>query len=164
MRLYSISVVSTSKTLSNLWAGDRVSVLTVLCDPQARTALLQLLSHSNWNVHSLSSFEEAVPFLHTSTAGVVVAQYGASGRLSWRDLLEETSRLAAPPRLVVTDRLADDSMWAEVLNLGAHDLLSQPFESREVFHVLSCAWQSWKNGSNHVRGDGAPQVVRGHAA
>ena len=44
----------------------------------------------------------------------------------------------------MTDRLADEAMWSEVLNLGAHDLLMQPFAADEVVRVVAYAWRSWK--------------------
>jgi DNA-binding NtrC family response regulator len=121
-----------------------VSVLTVLCDHGEHSGLLHLLSHTDWSIHSVNGFGEALAFLRTSKVGVVVAQYRPSGELSWRDLLDETRRLPESPRLVVTDRLADEHMWAEVLNLGAHDLLAQPFVAQEVFHVITGAWRSWR--------------------
>lgn len=121
-----------------------VSVLVVLHNVQEQAALCDVLSHSNWRIHAMERLEEAVAFLRRSMAGVVIAPYDAPGTLSWKDLIRETRRLNPPPRLVVTARQANASVWAEVLNLGAHDFLAQPFQPREVFHVVTCAWQSWK--------------------
>jgi hypothetical protein len=44
----------------------------------------------------------------------------------------------------VSSRLADESLWAEVLNLGGYDLLQTPFEPSELFRVLHLAWLSWE--------------------
>jgi DNA-binding response OmpR family regulator len=49
------------------------------------------------------------------------------------------------PTLIVTSRLADDELWAEVLNLGAYDVLAQPFDPDEVYRVVFLAWQHSKN-------------------
>jgi DNA-binding response OmpR family regulator len=35
--------------------------------------------------------------------------------------------------------LADERLWAEVLNLGAYDLLAKPFDVREVLHAVTTA-------------------------
>ena len=48
--------------------------------------------------------------------------------------------MSIPPQLIVADRLADDALWAEVLNLGGYDLLMTPFEPEEVLRVVSMAW------------------------
>jgi len=46
------------------------------------------------------------------------------------------SHVTRPPLLIVTSRLADERLWAEVLNLGAHDVLAKPFNAEEVVRVL----------------------------
>jgi hypothetical protein len=64
---------------------------------------------------------------------------------SWRDLLEHSARLPSPPLLIVTSLLADERLWAEVLNLGAWDVLAKPFDAQEVCRVVEGAWQHWRN-------------------
>lgn len=56
---------------------------------------------------------------------------------TWRDLLPLTRSQGA--ELVVTDASADARFWAEAINLGAYDLLVQPFQETEVRRVLSSA-------------------------
>jgi len=51
----------------------------------------------------------------------------------------------------VADRLADDRLWAEVLNLGAYDLLIKPFDTQEVLRTVGLAC---KTGQNHSAGAG----------
>jgi DNA-binding NtrC family response regulator len=46
------------------------------------------------------------------------------------DLLQRTRSLGT--ELVVTDPWADGRRWAEAINLGAYDLLAQPFHETEV--------------------------------
>jgi DNA-binding response OmpR family regulator len=43
------------------------------------------------------------------------------------------------PVLVVTSNVADESLWAEVLNLGGYDVLAQPFDGEEVARVIGSA-------------------------
>ena len=38
--------------------------------------------------------------------------------------------------MIVTDPQADARFWAEALNLGAYDLLAQPFYEPEVRRIL----------------------------
>jgi hypothetical protein len=44
----------------------------------------------------------------------------------------------------VFSRLADESLWARVLNLGGFDVLMTPFEAEEVLRVTFAAWSHWK--------------------
>jgi DNA-binding NtrC family response regulator len=62
---------------------------------------------------------------------------------SWQEMLQHLSNLPDPPLLIVSSRLADERLWAEALNLGAYDVLVQPFDSLEVVRILSLALQHW---------------------
>jgi DNA-binding response OmpR family regulator len=57
----------------------------------------------------------------------------------WRDLLVALQAEADAPPLIVVSRLADDRLWAEVLNLGGYDLLTKPFIAVEVTRVVRMA-------------------------
>jgi DNA-binding response OmpR family regulator len=81
---------------------------------------------------------------------------------TWEDLLEGTASLPAPPNLIVFSRLADESLWAKVLNLGGFDLLMTPFEPEEVLRVSFAAWSRWECdfvASTVKRADPADGVV-----
>jgi len=58
---------------------------------------------------------------------------------SWRDVLELAREMAPGTEVILTDPVADASLWAEALNLGAYDLLVQPFDEAEVRRILSNA-------------------------
>jgi len=55
---------------------------------------------------------------------------------SWQDLLEYASVQTGSTLLIVTSRLADAALWAEVLNLGGYDVLPQPFDERGLMRIL----------------------------
>jgi DNA-binding response OmpR family regulator len=50
-----------------------------------------------------------------------------------------------PPPLIIADRLADERLWAEALNLGADDLLATPFDATEVWHAVTTACRRHEN-------------------
>jgi hypothetical protein len=59
----------------------------------------------------------------------------------WKPLLKYLDKMENRPSLVICSRLADERLWAEVLNLGAFDLLlGAPFETEEAFRVTQSAW------------------------
>jgi DNA-binding NtrC family response regulator len=64
---------------------------------------------------------------------------------AWRELLEVTRNLPAPPCLIVTSRNADDRLWAELLHHGVFDLISKPFDTSEVVRIVHSAWIHWQN-------------------
>jgi DNA-binding response OmpR family regulator len=63
----------------------------------------------------------------------------------WREMLSDLQALADPPALVVKARLADDSLWAEVLNMGGYDVLAEPLDNDEVRRVMSAAARHFVN-------------------
>ena len=58
---------------------------------------------------------------------------------TWRDILALFADANEPPLVIVTSRVADEHLWAEVLNLGGYDVLAKPFHEQEVRHVLTSA-------------------------
>jgi len=58
---------------------------------------------------------------------------------TWLDVLHLAREIPGDLEVIVTDPQADARFWAEALNLGAYDLLSQPFYAPEVRRILSNA-------------------------
>jgi len=58
---------------------------------------------------------------------------------SWENVFSDCERMLNPPRLIVISRLADDRLWAAVLNRCGFDVLAKPFERDEVTRVLGYA-------------------------
>ena len=60
---------------------------------------------------------------------------------NWLDVLHATRESPREAELIVTDPQADARFWSEALNLGAYDLLTQPFYEPEVRRILfnACA-------------------------
>lgn len=58
---------------------------------------------------------------------------------TWLDALHLAQKVTQELQVIVTDPQADARFWAEALNLGAYDLLTQPFYKPEVRRILSNA-------------------------
>ena len=58
---------------------------------------------------------------------------------NWLDVLHVARKHPAELEVIVTDPHADARFWSEALNLGAYDLVSQPFYEPEVRRILSNA-------------------------
>jgi DNA-binding NtrC family response regulator len=54
----------------------------------------------------------------------------------WQDVLDLAREFPKRTEVIVTDPQADARFWAEALNLGAYDLLAQPFYEPEVRRIL----------------------------
>lgn len=58
---------------------------------------------------------------------------------NWLDVLHLVRDQPAELKVIVTDPQADARLWSQALNLGAYDLVSQPFYEPEVRRILSNA-------------------------
>ncbi|HUP05041.1 MAG TPA: hypothetical protein VMU19_13690 [Bryobacteraceae bacterium] len=69
---------------------------------------------------------------------------------AWKETLDFVTCLPQAPCLIVTSRTAGEALWAEALNLGAHDVLSKPFERAELIRVLRSACLHWQFKASRV--------------
>jgi len=131
-----------------------VIALAILSSEGDRLFLHRLFGNSNWVLHTVNTFEEAVEVIRRTPMPVVIAEDRLGGR-TWRDLLYALDDVENPPVIIVASGMANDSLWGEVLNFGGYDLLMEPFERDEVYRVISLAWLHWKHGCT-------PTGVRAH--
>jgi DNA-binding response OmpR family regulator len=123
---------------------DRVTVVAVLGDGQDRQMLRDIFEHSNWELRFAPTLEAANRLMAKTEAGVLVVGEELPDQCTWRDALGISQSMAAHPLLIVASRLADERLWAEVLNIGAYDVLATPFDPSDVYRVISFAWQTWR--------------------
>ncbi len=117
----------------------RIPILSVSPDENDHNALLQIVDELPFLLTAAWTCREAARYLDTEPFGIVLCECKLPDG-NWVEILNRTSRALEPPLLIVTSRLADVSLWAEVLNLGGYDLLAKPFNRQEVRHVLTSAW------------------------
>src|SRR4029077_19004611 len=104
--------------------------------------LRTILAGFPWKLASVATLVEGVRHAKSQSVPVIVCEREFRDG-NWKLLLDEVGRLAKPPRLILASRFADERLWAEVLNLGGHDLLATPFDADEVHRVVSYAVDSW---------------------
>ncbi|MEO7146036.1 MAG: response regulator [Bryobacteraceae bacterium] len=112
--------------------------MSVFANDEDNAALERIVAASEWKIWQAKDCREARTILHRTKITVVLCdQYLSDG--SWRLLRSEVAQLAAAPLLIVVSAVADEALWAEVLNLGAYDLLAKPFRADEVLRTISSA-------------------------
>lgn len=70
---------------------------------------------------------------------IVLCDSDTAGFESWRDLLAMQG--CESFALIVVSRNASAELWAEVINLGGHDVLARPFRRQEVEWCISSAFR-----------------------
>lgn len=86
----------------------------------------------------VETYQQARSALQQSDYDVVLTEADLSDA-NWMDVLRLAREIPGDLEVIVTDPHADARFWAKALNLGAYDLLSQPFYAPEVRRILSNA-------------------------
>ncbi len=136
-----------NKVSSEAPGHENITLLTVSADQSDYQSLRDILEEDHWTVHGASSCGEALQFMRRSSPTVVACDHQLPDG-SWKDLFKGVCMLSDPPPLIVVSRHADESLWAEVLNLGGYDVLAKPFEKNEVSRVLRMAFR-YGRGAMH---------------
>jgi DNA-binding NtrC family response regulator len=122
------------------------AVLFVSSNHEDRASLERSVNF-NWTVIASATVASAISVLEERPLPIVICDSEiASG--TWGELLERISLFPDPPLLIVTSRLADERLWAEAINLGAWDVLAQPFDAEEAIRIVGFAWQHWRDRHN----------------
>jgi DNA-binding NtrC family response regulator len=134
------------------------TLLVVFSSIEDQATLGAILDRSDRDLLFTQSFTEARTALHAFRFQAVISDGLFSDGHCWKDLLREIEDMADRPPLIVADRHADERLWVEVLNLGAWDLITKPFDAREVLHVMSGACGFGKDKEPIIRTPEQPGV------
>jgi len=126
----------------------QIRILSVSSAEDDHTALFHILDELPFAVAPARTCRDAVTALTREQFDVILCECNLPDG-DWIQILNHISGTGEKPLLIVTSRLADEALWAEVLNLGGYDLLAKPFSRQEVRHVLTSAWVQ---KANPVRG------------
>jgi DNA-binding NtrC family response regulator len=121
-----------------------ISILLIGPLDSRRCALRNILTPPQWEIREATTFSEAVGILDNRGIAVTICDTEIEDG-NWQVLLADLQSRANPPNLIVSSRLADERLWAEVLNLGGYDVLVQPFDRGEVLRVARMAWMAWRH-------------------
>ena len=135
-----------------------VKVLSVGFHPDDHIALGDVLkgqepphcANCRFEVTPADGVEGALRVLKNDRIPIVLSECEL-GKDTWKTLLARLEQLEDPPFLIVGSRLADEFLWAEALNLGAYDVLTQPFRASEVVRTLGLAWLRWSKAQGRRR-------------
>ena len=112
-------------------------LLVVSPDDQVHLSLDRIL-RDDCRLHRAAGRRDALPSVRRLKPRVVVCDQNLADG-DWRDLLSDLQNEKRMPPLIVSSHVADDRLWAEVLNLGGYDLLAHPFAASEVSRVVKMA-------------------------
>ncbi len=117
------------------------TVVAAIASREDQGRLRGILRFQEWRVQVVQNLRVLTAAVKACSCCVVITDTRLPDGHSWKDALDTMEELWNRPQLIVADRLANEALWAEVLNLGAYDLLVTPFEPAEVQRVVTLAWE-----------------------
>lgn len=115
-----------------------MALLVVSPEEAAHRALEGIAPHGRWSRYEAANCAGALKVFRGTSIQVVICQETLPDG-DWKSVLAGAAQVHPPPELIVFSYRADERLWAEVLNLGAYDLLLWPFDKEEVRRVVSLA-------------------------
>lgn len=116
----------------------KCGVLFVSGHPDDARLLSRMLRAVPLRLDHVNGIEHARARLRQEDYDVILTE-AALPDGTWLDALLLARDCARDLEVIVTDPHADTRFWAEALNLGAYDLVPQPFYEPEVCRILSNA-------------------------
>ena len=107
---------------------------------------MEIIRHSKSHLVLSETLHGSLAPLNNLQSGVVISDAELPDG-DWKTALNQLASKAVPMPLIVASRLADDELWAEVLNLGGSDVLALPFDHGEVIRSVSLAWRKAQDGN-----------------
>ncbi len=118
--------------------GSAGVVLSISHVNEDHAVLRRILYPEDWQVQVADCCEEAFRRLSCCPVSAIITN-DALPDGDWMRILRHAQAQSRPPNLIVASRLADERLWAEVLNLGGYDVLTKPFVPDEVRRVVALA-------------------------
>jgi DNA-binding NtrC family response regulator len=109
---------------------------------ERRSKLAEFLAHNGMDVATAESLLEAQRKLGGLPHCDLVCADAELRDGSWRELLEFLLSTHKHCEMVVCSRLADEQLWAEVIQCGAFDLIPEPWDRNEVLRIIRSALES----------------------
>jgi len=113
-------------------------------DPDDRALVRRVCRLHKWKLLRAARRRQAIWTLRHSEVHVVIAD-PTTAVWNFREALMDLRHLHPVPALIVASGCADGRLWAEVLSVGGHDVLSRPFDADEVRRAVVSA--HYRHGS-----------------
>jgi DNA-binding NtrC family response regulator len=120
-----------------------ITIMVLHTEDRDIVDLIAIIRGFGYNVRWSTTLSDGLAGLRTTKAPVVICESNLPDG-NWNDLVQHMGSFEPDPLVIVSDRDANDRLWAEVLTAGAYDVLREPFEADDVMRSLSMAIQYWQ--------------------
>jgi hypothetical protein len=93
----------------------------------------------NWQLSRVPNLRHALKRAAAGRTTHFLYEHVPGDNREWIEALDGVSSLPNMPSFILTSRIGDERLCAEVLNRGGYDLLIEPYDSLEVTRVVAAA-------------------------
>ena len=105
---------------------NQIRLLAVIPD-EWLISLADALATFDVQIRAVPDWQCGLATLRANPAIEVVLSASVLPDATWKEVLADVARLQQPPQVLIAARYADPSLWYEVLEDGAYDLMVYPF-------------------------------------
>jgi DNA-binding NtrC family response regulator len=109
------------------------------------------LRPTGWAVAHVSSLEEAIAYLRSNVAAVIVAEAELAGT-DWSAIVSSVRSVADAPEVVLVTR--NELPLQDAVKAGAFDLVQRPFGDSDLRWAVATAWHNWMTRRERAFGGG----------
>jgi DNA-binding NtrC family response regulator len=144
---------------------DLPTILIVHEDPAVRALLGRMLPSFGYGIRAVTSGEEGIDQLARGDIAVVLLDLDLPG-MSGADTLRAIRAMSPAPEVIVTSAHGTVTAAAEVARHGAFDFVPQPFDFKDLNHILraACEQAARRRQTQHLEAalrahDPFPEIV-----
>lgn len=109
------------------------TVLLVAGESGERSRLQAMLQEANCRVLLCARGRDAMELVEFASVVIFEAPLPDC---RWQEILHAMQSMDRPPAVIVTSSQAAGTLWAEAVNLGAFDVITQPIRADEALHAV----------------------------
>ena len=135
---------------SSVRAGAQLPVRLLAAMPEniQFESLRSAIGETGWAIFRTDTIADGLSTLINHKINVIVMNSHLEDG-SWLEMIEALRPCRNAPRVLVASPHADHGLWLDVLEHGGYDLLTIPFDGKELDRVISLAYFSWER---NIRG------------
>ena len=120
----------------------RIDILAVCGTAWDRYLLQAIVAETNWSLRCVNSVAAAKRLLLERPVPVVLSASELEDG-TWQDVVRLVRALPEDGRIIVFTVEADEHLWQQILDAGADDVLTKPFDASDCLEVVCLAYHSW---------------------
>jgi DNA-binding NtrC family response regulator len=122
--------------------SEKISVLLVSGEPESFAPLKSFLQSQSLGTREVPSCGEALLVLWGKQPPHLVFTDTQLPDGTWAEVISLAGKAQAPSNVIVVSRLVDVKLYVEVLERGAYDFITPPFEARELRYIVRRATEN----------------------